>query len=304
MKSDKAKPSVLVAIPCRNEALTVAKVVRDFRRELPDATILVIDNNSTDATADCALEAGATVIREHRPGKGNVVQTVFRTCDADICVLVDGDDTYPAEAVHSLIRPVAEDKADMSVGTRLQSSSSNAFRSGHAVGNRLLTAILNMLFRANMHDILSGYRVFSRDFMERVPLITEEFQIETEMTIQALEKRMRIAEVPVELRPRPPGSTSKLRSFHDGVLILLTIAMYMRDHSPLRFFLALSGAWVIAGEGLVWSGWFPSMRRHAVDLQGIVILGALVLFAAGLIISAINTRFRELESSLWKKRKT
>lgn len=292
----------VVAIPCRNEAMTISKVVGDFRRELPDATILVVDNNSSDDTANIARNAGARVICEHRPGKGNVVQSIFQICDADVCVLVDGDDTYPAEAVHQLIQPILQDRADMVVGVRLKSSGNSAFRSGHVAGNRLLTAILNALFRTQLSDILSGYRVFSRHFMSRIPLITEGFQIETEMTIQAIEKRMRICERPVDLRPRPPGSLSKLRSIHDGLLILLTIAMYMRDHSPLRFFTALSLAWIFVGEIVAIQPCLRPMEPYSVVIHGTVVIGALVLFVAGLIISAVNTRFRELENTLWKNK--
>jgi len=210
--------------------------------------------------------------------------------------MVDGDDTYPADEVHRLIAPVLKEEADMVVGLRLDGRSNKAFRHLHIFGNRLFAFILNKLFKANFKDILSGYRVFSREFVERIPLITGGFQTETEMTIQAIEKKMSVVEVPVTYKSWPEGSRSKVNTLKDGWLILLTMAMYLRDHNPLRFFLYMSLLWLIAGEVLLATGLLFKIDTH----QGIIFLGALVLFVSGLLMSAVNTRFKELDVTLRK----
>ena len=229
---------IAIAVPCFNEAPTVGKVVEDFRRELPDAEIVVFDNASTDATGDEAVAAGARVVLEKRPGKGYVMQSIFETVDADVLVVVDGDDTYFAEDVHALLEPVVKDRADMVVGNRLKDASGRALNDLRRFGNHLIIGIMNFVFRTSFKDILSGYRVMNRNFLRSVPLITGGF--ETELTLQALGKGMVIEEIPIRYRERPSGSYSKLSPFGDGYRILITIAMLLRNHRPLYFFSVLA----------------------------------------------------------------
>ncbi|HQO58478.1 MAG TPA: glycosyltransferase family 2 protein [Candidatus Omnitrophota bacterium] len=288
--------SIVVAIPCHNEEITIQKVVLDFKKELPQSKIVVIDNRSTDRSAQLAKDAGATVLQERRQGKGWVIRKIFEEISADIYVLVDGDDTYLASGVHKLIAPVLNGEADMAVGSRLQDREGKAFGMLHMMGNYLFIYLLNRLFRSHFQDILSGYRVFSRKFVETIPLITGGFQTETEMTIQSIEKRMTVTEIPLTYKARPEGSRSKISTFKDGWLILLTIAMYLRDHNPLRFFVYCSFVWILFGEFFFGSGWFVHVNKTEwVLVQGIIFLGALLLAVGGLILSAVNTRFKEME---------
>ena len=221
--------------------------------------------------------------------------------DADIYVTIDGDGTYPAVEVHKLLEPVVQGRADMVVGSRLSLSEDGAFRSLHVLGNSGFTYLLNKLFKANFVDILSGYRVLSRNFVERIPLITGGFQTETEMTIQAVEKKMKVIEIPIHYKARPDGSHSKLNTFKDGWLILLTIAMYMRDNNPLRFFMIISFFWIFFGEILLGFNLIFSLdSMEKVIVQGVIFLGALGLTLVGMIMSAVNTRFRETEITMRK----
>jgi glycosyltransferase involved in cell wall biosynthesis len=214
---------VTVAIPCFNEAPTIAKVVRDFNAALPVAEVIVFDNASTDESAQLAREAGARVIREDRRGKGNVMQCVFRNVDSDICIVVDGDDTYYAEDVHALIAPLTQEKADLVVGSRFEQESPDALTAIRHLGNRGITWTINFLHRTSFKDVLSGYRAMSRKFLESVPIDTSGFEIETEMTLEALKNGMVIREVPIRYRERPEDSHSKLSPFADGLRILVTI---------------------------------------------------------------------------------
>lgn len=289
---------VTVAIPCYNEAPTIAKVVADFRRELPEAEVVVFDNASTDGSAERAREAGARVVREKRRGKGFVMQTIAEHVDADACVIVDGDDTYFAEDVHELLRAVAEDRADMVVGDRLREASREALNDLHRFGNRAILAIINLTFRTRFRDILSGYRVLNRNFLRSVPLITGGFETETELTLQALEKGMLILEMPVRYRPRPAGSFSKLSPFADGYRILITMAVLLRNHRPLYFFslFALLLLGLDLGYAAAWAaGLLPerSLAFHALAMAALGGLAAgLVLF--GVILNAVNAGLREL----------
>jgi len=225
-----------VLIPCYNEEITIAGVVRDFRNELPGALICVFDNNSTDATAERARAAGAQVIHEPRRGKGFVVQSIFRHIDADVYVLVDGDATYPAAAVHSLIEPIAAGNADMVVGSRLHAHSRSEFKHLNRWANRLVLFILRLVFGVRLTDVLSGYRAFNRSFVKNLALFGGGFEIETELTIKAVARGYRLVEVPVDLAVRPEGSHSKIHFFRDGMLILTTILTLFRDYKPLTFF--------------------------------------------------------------------
>ena len=287
---------IAIAVPCFNEAPTVGKVVEDFRRELPDAEIVVFDNASTDATGDEAVAAGARVVLEKRPGKGYVMQSIFETVDADVLV-VDGDDTYFAEDVHALLEPVVKDRADMVVGNRLKDASGRALNDLRRFGNHLIIGIMNFVFRTSFKDILSGYRVMNRNFLRSVPLITGGF--ETELTLQALGKGMVIEEIPIRYRERPSGSYSKLSPFGDGYRILITIAMLLRNHRPLYFFSVLAAVlgMIAIGYAAAWGfGFLASVPSytHAVVVVGLLLL-AFALVIVGLMMNAINTGFRELQ---------
>ncbi len=226
---------IAVLVPCFNEAAAIDKVVRDFRAALPSATIYVYDNNSTDDTSGVARAAGAVVRRELRRGKGNVVRRMFQDIEADIYVMVDGDDTYEASAAPALVNRLVEDNLDMVVGKRVETHQA-AYRAGHRLGNRVLTGLVGWLFGAQIDDMLSGFRVFSRRFAKSFPSFSREFEIETELTVHAMQMRMALAEVDTNYKERPPGSLSKLRTFRDGWRILLTITNLMRNERPLLFF--------------------------------------------------------------------
>jgi glycosyltransferase involved in cell wall biosynthesis len=296
--------SVTVLIPCYNEDLTIGKVVRDFQAELPNATICVFDNNSTDRTIEEATQAGASVVREKRQGKGYVVQAMFHRLDSDVYLMVDGDGTYPASAVHALMRPILNDEADMVVGSRLHSESESRFRLANKFGNGLFLWILNRLFHVRLTDILSGYRAFNRRFVKDIPVFSRGFEIETELTIKALQRGYRVVEVPVDLRARPDGSFSKIRILHDGFLILNTILALFRDYKPLTFFGFTGIAFVIAGlipGAIVVSEYLRTglvLRMPSALLAvGLVITGVLLL-VVGLTIHTIVRRFQELDYKL------
>ncbi|MCL6516334.1 glycosyltransferase family 2 protein [Alicyclobacillus sp.] len=229
---------IAILIPCYNEEPTIGKVVSDFRRELPEAEVYVYDNNSRDRTADVAAAAGAIVRREPRQGKGNVVRSMFRDVHADVYVMVDGDDTYPAEFVHQLIAPVMRKEADMVIGDRLSNGSytKENKRPFHNFGNNLVRWLINTLFHSDLRDIMTGYRAFNRLFVKNMPVASEGFEIETEMTLHALDKKFRIVEIPIDYRDRPEGSFSKLNTLSDGMRVLRTVFWIFKDYKPLAFF--------------------------------------------------------------------
>ena len=237
-----------VLIPCYNEELTVEKVVSDFRRELPDADIYVYDNNSKDKTAELALKAGAILRKETMQGKGNVVRTMFREVDADCYIMVDGDDTYPAEEVHALIAEI-KNGADMVIGDRLSNGTyySENKRGFHNLGNNLVRGLINRIFDNNIQDIMTGYRAFSKRFVKTVAVMSPGFEIETELTISALVYRYHIANVPITYRDRPKGSTSKLSTFKDGFKVLIKLFDLWKDYRPLLFFSFFALLFFIAG---------------------------------------------------------
>lgn len=234
--------SVAVLIPCLNEEQTIAQVIEAFRKELPRAQIHVYDNNSSDRTAAIAKDYGAVVRKVWRKGKGSVLRYMFREIEADFYVLVDGDATYPASAVHELLRPVMDRRADMSVGDRVSSGAyeKENKRPLHTAGNRLVTYIINRLFHCRLRDIMSGYRVFSREFVKNCPLLVDGFEVETVITLHALDKMFNITEVPVDYIDRPAGSSSKLNTLQDGGRILRAIVWIFKDSKPLLFFLIIS----------------------------------------------------------------
>jgi glycosyltransferase involved in cell wall biosynthesis len=291
---------VAIVIPCRDEEATIGKVVADFRAALPAAVVVVVDNGSTDRTKQCAQAAGAHVISESRRGKGFALVAGFQaTRNADFVVMVDGDDTYPAERAPELLA-AARCGADMVVGTRRAEAVHGAFRPFHALGNALFVSLVRLIFGLHTQDLLSGYRVLSRRFVDRSPLIATGFEIEAELSLQALRHHFTVVEVPVSYRARPPGSTSKLATYHDGYRVLVAIFTMFRDDRPLLFFgslsivflaLSLAGGAVVILEFLR-TGLVPRLPL-AVLSAALFLLGALAL-ACGVLLSSINRRAAEL----------
>lgn len=240
---------VAVLIPCYNEAVTIAKVVDDFKRVLPDADIYVYDNNSSDETSKIAREHGAIVRFESRQGKGNVVRQMFRDIEADYYLMVDGDDTYPAEAAPELLAPLMNDEADMTVGDRLSNGSygEENDRAFHGFGNDLVRWLIKAIYGYAFDDVMTGYRAFNRMFVKTMPVLSEGFQIETEISIHAVDKYWRIKDVPIDYRDRPEGSYSKLSTFGDGAKVLMAITSLFKDYKPFAFFGWISILFLILG---------------------------------------------------------
>ena len=241
--------SVAVLVPCYNEAITVAKVIDDFHRCLPDATVYVYDNNSTDGTGDIACEHGAVVRLESRQGKGRVVRSMVREIDADYYIMVDGDDTYPAEAAVDLLRPLIDDAADMVVGDRLSNGSygDENDRAFHGFGNNLVRWLIKRIYGFEFSDVMTGYRSFNRVFAKTMPVLSPGFEIETELSIHAVDKAWRIAEVPIDYRDRPEGSESKLSTFSDGYKVLKMIMSLFKDYKPMALFGWIALIFVVLG---------------------------------------------------------
>jgi glycosyltransferase involved in cell wall biosynthesis len=285
---------IVVLLPCLNEEQTIEEVVEAFRQALPQARIVVFDNNSTDATRDRALQAGAEVVASPLPGKGSVVQHMLRSVHADIYVMADGDGTYPAEAAPELLRALEDSGADMIVGSRLEKHNPGAFRAFHKLGNRIISRLISGLFRTRLTDVLSGYRVMRRRLVRSMQLRSRGFEVETEMTLQALVHRRSIVEVPIHYRERPPGSVSKLRSFADGIHILKLIVLIFKDYKPLWFFMNLSLVCFVAG---ILAGWHPVddyiRHRYVYHVPLALLAAALEIMAAlfagiGLVLDAIR----------------
>lgn len=290
---------IAVLIPCYNEALTICQVVSDWRKALPEATIYVYDNNSTDDTAELARQAGAVVRHEYMQGKGNVIRRMFREIDAHAYIMVDGDNTYPADYGRQMVELVLEKKADMVVGDRLSSTYfQENKRPFHNFGNSFVRSCINTLFSSDIQDIMTGYRAFSYLFVKTFPVLSKGFELETEMTIHALDKNMQIRNVVIEYRDRPEGSESKLNTFSDGFRVLRTIGKLFRNYKPLSFFglislvlFVLAAAFMIPvliayfHTGLVLQ--FPTLI-----VCGFTALAAIISFFSGL----------QLESMVWKNK--
>lgn len=291
---------IVVAIPCLNEASTITKVVSDFRAAIPEAQVHVFDNSSSDGTAQLAAAAGATVHPVPFKGKGHVVRTIFRTINADGLILVDGDDTYPAEHGRQLLAPILAGAADMVVATRLERFSNDSFRPFHIVGNRLIRSAINMLFGVALTDTLSGYRAFSGRFTRTCPVLSRGFEIETELTVHAIERNMVINEMSVPYRERPSDSHSKLRTFRDGARVLLTILRIFRDFRPLLLFGSVGCTSILLGIliGLSVVHEFQELHRVAGTARAALSVGSCVFGAvcltAGFTLDSVNRRMREL----------
>lgn len=297
---------IAVLIPCYNEAVTIGKVVDDFKRVLPEADIYVYDNNSADDTAKIAREHGAVVKREPRQGKGNVVRQMFRDIDADYYIMVDGDDTYPAEAAPALIAPLAADEADMTVGDRLSNGSygEENDRAFHGFGNNLVRWLIKTIYGYAFDDVMTGYRAFNHAFVKTMPVLSAGFQIETELSIHAVDKRWRIVDVPIEYRDRPEGSESKLSTFEDGAKVLMAIASLFRECRPFAFFGWVTLLFLIlglaAGAPVIaefFATGYVSKVPSAILATGLVFCGALSLTAGAILdtVAKANRKMWELE---------
>jgi glycosyltransferase involved in cell wall biosynthesis len=291
---------VAILIPCFNEEVAVATVVNDFRRALPAATIYVYDNNSTDRTGEVASQAGAIVRSESRQGKGHVVRRMFGDVDADIYVLVDGDATYDATSAQAMIEALLNDRLDMVVGRRIEQQVT-AYRLGHRTGNSLLTGFLSLTFGQNFKDVLSGYRVFSRRFVKSFPVLSDGFEIETELSVHALQLALPVAEIETPYFARPQGSISKLSTWKDGFRILGTIMKLYRSEKPLRFFGTIGLFFGIVSIGLaipitvtyLETGLVPRLPT-AVLSTGLMIIGVLS-FSSGLVLDTVTRGRREIK---------
>ena len=301
------KAKIAVIIPCYQEEKTIGKVVADFKGVLPGAEIYVYDNNCTDATARIAREAGAIVRREKRQGKGFVVASMFEQVDADILVMVDGDDTYDAGSVGLLLDPLLRGDADMTSATRVSQDTGKSFRSFHMFGNRLVCRLINRMFGAHITDVFSGYRAFTREAATRIPITARGFDVETELTLQALYRGLVIKEVHAPYGARPEGSFSKLRTFSDGFAVLLKLFLMVKSYKPLSFFGALSLGFLLSGlvAGIrpVYQ-YFSEKYVYSVPLA--VLAAALVILSflslgLGLILNSVNLRLLEIERLIGKQ---
>ena len=300
------KAKIVILIPCLNEEITIGKVIHDFQDAIPEAKIIVFDNNSTDRTAAITRECGAEVIPESRPGKGHVVASMFRKVDADYYVIVDGDDTYSAEHVRKLLEPVMKEQADMAVAVRLAEYTATSFRPLHVFGNNLVCRLVNWIFKSNLSDIMSGYRVFSRELVQSIPILSSGFEVETEITIRILDYGFRIKEVPLPYRERPEGSVSKLRTFHDGFRVLAEIARIAKAYKPFTFFGGIGLAFILAG-GIsgIWvildylEDEYVNKVPTAILATGFMLLG-FGSMGIGILLNTISYRFRENMRQLHK----
>src|ERR1035437_2571370 len=303
------QPTVAVVIPCYQEAVTIGKVIADFRRELPAARIYVYDNNCTDGTAEIAAQAGAVVRREKRQGKGYVVAAMFEQIQEDILVMVDGDDTYEASHVHELLKPVLRGDADMTIATRLTSHGEKSFRPLHVAGNQMVCGIINWMFKSHVSDIFSGYRVFTREAARQIPVTTKGFDVETELTLQALYRGQVIREIPVPYRARPAGSFSKLNTFSDGFRVLLRLFLIVKSYKPLTFFGSLAIVLLLLGlaaGSLPVYDYLTDPNHFVHRVPSAILAAALVLLSffslgLGLILNSMNLRLLELEQLITKR---
>ncbi|MDD3214656.1 MAG: glycosyltransferase family 2 protein, partial [Eubacteriales bacterium] len=291
---------IAVLIPCYNEAKSIAKVVADYRAALPEADVYVYDNNSSDGTDAEALKAGAIVRYERRQGKGNVIRTMFREIDADAYLMIDGDDTYPAENARAMIDLVLEKKADMVVGDRLSSTYfTQNKRPFHNAGNRVVRGLVNRIFHGSITDLMTGYRAFSYQFVKSFPVLSKGFEIETEMSIHALDKNLAIASVPVEYRDRSADNPSKLSTYSDGFKVLRTIARLFKEYRPFSFFGIFSLLFAAGGVGLfipVLAEYFRTglvPRFPTLIVAGVLFTMAIMMLVCGLVLDTVAQKHRQ-----------
>ena len=297
----KRKNKIAVLIPCYNESLTIEKVVKDYKKALPEADIYVYDNNSKDGTDKIAKKAGAIVRYEYRQGKGNVIRTMFREIDADCYLMIDGDDTYPAENAREMCDLILNDKADMVIGDRLSSTYfTENKRPFHNFGNKLVRWSINTLFKNDVKDIMTGYRAFSYEFVKGFPVLSKGFEIETEMTIHAVDKNFKLVEIPVTYRDRPTGSVSKLNTYSDGLKVLKTIALLFKEYRPALFFNLISLIFLIASLVLgipVVSEFFKTglvPKFPSLIVSSIFLVISLLLWVVGIILQVIVKKHKQL----------
>lgn len=296
---------IAVLIPCYNESKTIAKVIQDYKRVLPEAVIYVYDNNSKDETDKIARENGAVVRYEYQQGKGNVIRRMFREIDAECYIMADGDDTYPAEVAPEMIDKVLNLNADMVVGDRLSSTYfTENKRPFHNFGNSIVRKSINVLFKSDIKDIMTGYRAFSYEFVKSFPVLSRGFEIETEMSIHAIDKNMQVENVVVDYRDRPEGSVSKLNTYTDGMKVLFTIMRLFRTYKPLAFFGMLAGVLAVISVGFFLPVFLEYIKTGLVAkfptliMCGFVGIAALLSFFSGLILSSeVQRNKQEFE---WK----
>lgn len=292
---------IAVLIPCYNESQTIEKVIKDFHDVLPEADIYVYDNNSSDGTSDIAKKAGAIVKYERRQGKGNVIRRMFHDIDADCYIMVDGDDTYDAKDARKIVNAVLEHGADMVIGDRLSSTYfTENKRPFHNIGNKSVRFLINKLFKNNIKDIMTGYRGFSREFVKTFPVISKGFEIETEMTIHALDKNLYIEEFPIEYRDRPAGSESKLNTVSDGIKVIQTITRLFKEYKPLAFFSIISIILWVISLGFFTPVFISFLETGIVEkfptviVCGITAVIGTLLFICGIILDVVVKKHRQL----------
>ena len=299
---------IAVLIPCYNEEKTIAKVVSDVKKFLPEAVTYVYDNNSTDRTVELATEAGAIIRHEYAQGKGNVIRRMFREIDADCYLMIDGDDTYPADNARQMCDFVLQGGVDMVIGDRLSSTYfEENKRPFHNFGNSLVRTLINRLFHSNVKDIMTGYRAFSRCFVKHFPVLSRGFEIETEMTIHALDKNFLLKEVPIKYRDRPEGSVSKLNTYSDGFKVLMTIARLFRDYKPFVFFTSVFLLCLLIALGMdipviaeyLDTGLVP--RFPTLIVSGVIATIGVMFFFCGIILEVITKKHKQLFELLMNK---
>ena len=292
---------IAVLIPCYNEEKTIQKVIKDFKKELPNALIYVYDNNSTDCTNKIAQKEGAIVKKEPKQGKGNVIRRMFREIEADCYLMVDGDDTYSAKHAKEMCNLVLNENVDMVIGDRLSSTYfQENKRKFHNFGNKLVTLLINKLFTANIHDVMTGYRAFSYEFVKTFPIISKGFEIETEMTIHLLDKNLLYKEMPILYSDRPQGSISKLNTIKDGTKVIKTIAKLFKEYKPKIFFSLLSLIFFIISITFVTpvfieyfeTGLVP--RFPTLIFSGVMLIISLLLLTCGIILEVVVNKHRQL----------
>ena len=292
---------IAVLIPCYNESLTIEKVVKDYKKVLPNADIYVYDNNSTDGTDEIAKKAGAIVRYEYRQGKGNVIRSMFKDIDADCYLMIDGDDTYPCESAKEMCEYVLDKKADMVIGDRLSSTYfTENKRAFHNFGNKLVRSLINHLFKSNIRDIMTGYRAFSYDFVKTFPVLSRGFEIENEMTIHAVYNNFKLVEIPVNYKDRPEGSVSKLNTYSDGIKVLMTITRLFKEYKPTVFFSLVGTILLILALifGIpVFNEFFKTglvPRFPTLIFSLVLLLIAILMYITGIILEVVAKKNKQI----------